>query len=110
MAKKKPSEWTYSEKRTTRSKKCTVPGTNKKEIRVQFLNKNGQWRDLLNPAQKSRRYSKEIKTKKNVYTGNQLSNTQLAHRSGYLKARSDNAKAFNSRKAKRAAAKEARKF
>lgn len=110
MAKKTKSEWSYSANKTTRSRVTTIPGTKKKEKRVQYLNKNGQWRDLLNPSQKGRRYSKEVHTKKNVYTGKDLTNTQLAHRSGYLKAREDNAKAYNSRKEKRAAAKEAKKF
>lgn len=55
---------------------------------------NGRKITLLNPAQRGRKYAKELKHKSDVYTGEKLRNTQLSFRSGYLKARADNAKAY----------------
>lgn len=66
---------------------------------------------LLNPSEKSRKYSAELKAgvhatnngklKKNK-KGNaiRLSDTQKAYRFGYLAARKDNAKCFNSKRNK----------
>ena len=53
----------------------------------EITTKNGKSVVLLNPAEKSKRYSRQMKA------GN-LSLTQLTYRSGYLNARRDNAKAF----------------
>ena len=114
MASKKPTDWSYDGGKKTRSKVAFIPGTKKLENRIQVMNKNGKWVDLLNPSQKGRKYAKELKNKKCVYTGKDLSKTQLSFRSGYLKARSDNAGAYNSRKKKnaekRAAKNEAKQF
>lgn len=72
-----------------------------------FVTRNGSV--LLNPAEKSKKYSVELKTKKaftntgeiklDKKTGKQkkLSKNQLAWRSGYLACRSDSGKAFKSK-------------
>lgn len=80
----------------------TNPRTGKPEKVVHLKNKKGRWIRLLNPSQRSRKYAKEIKDKKNADTGLKLSSVKLSYRSGYLKARSDNAKAYKANKAKRA--------
>lgn len=49
--------------------------------------KNGKNFVLLDPAERSKRYGRQMKH------GN-LTPTQLSYRSGYLDARKDNAKAF----------------
>ena len=114
MATKKPTAWSYGSGSKTREKFDYIPGTKKLEKRIQYINKDGKWVELLNPSQKGRKYAKEVKNKKCVYTGKDLSKTQLSFRSGYLKARSDNAGAYNSRKKKnaekRAAKNEAKQF
>lgn len=51
-------------------------------------------RILLNPAQKRRKYVKELKTKKNAFTEKPLSKTQLAFRSGYMAANKEQTKIF----------------
>lgn len=60
-----------------------------------YTNKQGKTRHLLNPSEKGRKYSKELKDGKDVFTGKALSDTQKSFRSGYLKSRTDNAKAHN---------------
>lgn len=55
---------------------------------------------LRNPAEKGKRYSRQLKNGVVGETGEVLTNTQKAYRSGYLKARSDNAKAYNHNKKK----------
>ena len=76
-----------------------------------YVNKKGEVKTLLNPSEKAAKYAYELKNevlitndkqlKKNK-TGNpkRISDSQIAFRRGYLKARSDNAKAFNYNKAK----------
>lgn len=84
--------------------KRTVTRPNgKKETVVYAKNRKGKWIMLLNPAQRGRKYAKDLSLGRDSVTGKPLRDTQKAHRSGYLKARSDNAKAYKSRKAKRAA-------
>ena len=51
-------------------------------------------RILLNPAQKRRKYVKELKTKKNAFNEKPLSNTQLAFRSGYMAANKEQTRIF----------------
>ena len=83
--------------------KRSVNGPNgKKETVVYAKNKHGKWVRLLNPAQKGRKYAKDLKLGRDSVTGKPLRDTQKAHRSGYLKARADNAKAWKARRAKRA--------
>lgn len=55
---------------------------------------------LYNPAEKGKRYARQLRSKQVAETGAVLRDTQLAYRSGYLKARSDNAKAYNHNKKK----------
>lgn len=50
---------------------------------------------LRNPAEKGKRFSRQLKTGQVAETGKQLSPTDRAFRMGYLTSRSDNAKAFN---------------
>lgn len=70
-------------------------------------NRRGKKVTLLNPAEKGRKYAAELKkgihatndhvVKKNKYGKPiRLTDTQKAYRSGYLTARSDNAKAYKS--------------
>ena len=49
---------------------------------------------LLNPAEKAKRYARQMKKGKVAETGKKLSKTDLAFRAGYLEARKDSAKAF----------------
>ena len=90
--------------------KRTVTNANgKKETVVYAKNKNGKWVQLLNPSQRGRKYALELKNGRELYTNKPLRDTQKAHRSGYLKARSDNTKAWKANKAKKAAKKAAKK-
>ena len=52
---------------------------------------------LRNPAEKGKRYARQLKSGTVVETGKKLSNTDRAFRIGYLTARSDNAKAYKSK-------------
>ena len=55
---------------------------------------------LLNPAEKGQRYARQLK--KGVdHNGVVLSDTQASFRSGYLQARKDSAKCYNSQKKKK---------
>lgn len=67
------------------------------EVVMCYRNRFGQERQLLNPAQKGRRYAKELKTGRNMYNGYYLRPNQKSFRSGYLKARTDSANAFKSK-------------
>lgn len=68
-------------------------------------NKKGKTVTLLNPAQKGKKFSKELKegyaiSNSGKYRRDEdgpipLSDTQLAYRSGYLDARKDSAKCYN---------------
>jgi len=49
---------------------------------------------LLNPSEKAGRYAHQLRTGYVAETGEVLSATHRAHNVGYLKARSDNAKAY----------------
>ena len=74
--------------------------------------KSGKRIALLNPAEKGRKYSLELKHKKgltnfgkrkldkNGYT-KRLTKEQLSYRAGYLDARKDSAKAYKSNKKKK---------
>ena len=68
---------------------------NKQKDGKTFRTKSGKKFTLLTPEEKARKYSVELRTGRNVYTGAYLTDTQLAHRSGYLSAREDSAKLFN---------------
>ncbi len=94
--------------------KETVTGKSKTEagkplkVGTRITNEDGETKVLLNPAGKGAKYAAELKDNKH-YTNEgkiktnsngkikRLSDTQRAYRSGYLKARSDNSKAFNSK-------------
>lgn len=58
--------------------------------------KNGKKITLRNPAEKGKRYASQLKSGIVQETGKKLKNTDRAFRFGYLKARSDNAKAYKS--------------
>ena len=58
-------------------------------------NDNGTKIVLLNPSEKGTRYARQLKAGKIKETGQDLSPTQKAFRSGYLTAQSDSAKAYN---------------
>ena len=58
-----------------------------------YTDKNGNTRTLFTPAERGRKYCDELKSGKDKFTGKELSNTQKSFRSGYLKSRTDNAKA-----------------
>lgn len=55
---------------------------------------------LLDPADKGKRYARQLKSGKVTETGQVLSNTDKAFRAGYLKARNDSAKAYMHNKKK----------
>lgn len=71
---------------------------NKQKDGKVMTTKTGKKFTLLNPDEKARKYAVELRSGRNVYTGNQLNDTQLAHRSGYLSARKDSARCFNAKK------------
>jgi len=56
--------------------------------------KKGKTFTLLNPAEKGRKAAYELKYGANAFTGEALNKSQRSYRSGYLAARSDNAKAY----------------
>lgn len=60
--------------------------------------RKGNKRVLRNPAEKSKRYARQLKNGAVSETGEVLTDTQKAWRSGYLEARKDNAKAYNHNK------------
>ncbi len=63
--------------------------------------KNNKKIVLLNPAEKSKRYARQLKTGKVSETGKKLTVYQKGWRSGYISSRSDNAKAYKSNQKKR---------
>lgn len=64
-----------------------------------FINtKNGKKIILRNPAEKGKRFARQLKTGRVTETGETLNNTQKAWRSGYLTARQDNADAYNAKR------------
>ena len=69
---------------------------------------DGKRKYIFNPSQRGEKYAKELNTKEDAFTKQKLSNTQLAYRSGYLKSRSDNARAHNYNKRKKAEARAAK--
>jgi hypothetical protein len=56
--------------------------------------KSGKEIVLLNPAEKGKRFASQLKAGKVAETGEALTDTGRAFRSGYLTARSDNTKAL----------------
>ena len=75
---------------------------NKLKMRT-VINRNGKQVVLLNPNGKGRKYAYDLRTgKKHTNTGkvkkNWLSKVEKAYRSGYLKARKDNANAWKSKR------------
>jgi hypothetical protein len=67
---------------------------------TQVKTKTGEKIVLLNPAEKAKRYARQMKNGKVTETGKKLTRTDLAFRAGYLTARSDNSKAYKSKKRK----------
>lgn len=65
---------------------------------VVIKSKSGKKIVLLNPAEKGKRYSRQIKSGKVNETGKKLKKTDIAFRLGYLQARQDNADCFKSKK------------
>lgn len=68
---------------------------------TRITTKNGHKIVLLNPSEKSKRFARQMKNGVIKETGKKLSPTDYAFRAGYLEARKDIAKAFNSNKKKR---------
>lgn len=65
------------------------------------LTKNGKQIKLLNIDQKSRKFAKELKVGHNVYTGEKLTKSQKAYRSGFLKYANESARIYNSKSNKK---------
>lgn len=63
--------------------------------------KSGHKVVLLNPAEKAKRYARQMKSGKVTETKKTLTSEQMAFRAGYLSARSDAAKAYNASLRKR---------
>ena len=49
---------------------------------------------LRNPAEKAKRYARQMKNGKVTETGKKLNSNDMAYRAGYLDSRSDNAKCY----------------
>ena len=60
--------------------------------------KSGKKIILRNPAEKAKRYSRQLKSGQVFETGKKLTENDIAFRRGYLSARTDNAKAFKSKR------------
>jgi len=84
-----------------------------------FKTKKGKEIALLNPAEKGKKFSEELKTKtRQTNQGevkvdkdgkpSRLTKQQAAYRSGYLEARKDSAKAYKFNQKKKAAKKKAK--
>lgn len=58
--------------------------------------KSGKKIVLRNPAETANRYARQMKKGYITETGEKLSKEDMAFRAGYLKARSDSAKAYKS--------------
>ena len=78
---------------------------------IVFNKRTGKNSVLLNPAEKGRKYSAELKAGIHATNDHQikrkkngqpirLTDTQKAYRSGYLAARKDNAKCYNAKNKK----------
>lgn len=63
----------------------------------QIRTKSGQVITLLNPAERGRKYAKELHTGEDEFTHQKLNQRQKAFRAGYMKARRDSARAFRSK-------------
>ena len=74
---------------------------NKQTAGVKCVTKNGKKFTLLNPAEKGSKCAVELRTGRNVYTGEHLTDTQKAWRAGFLQAQKDNARCFNAKKTRR---------
>ena len=61
---------------------------------VKCKTKSGKTFTLLNPKEKGDKCAVELRSGRNIYTGEYLSNTQKAYRSGYLASRKDSAKCY----------------
>ena len=64
--------------------------------------KNGKKFTLLNPHEKGCKAAVELRTGRNVYTGEILNERQRAYRSGYLAAQNDSARCYNAKNKKNA--------
>lgn len=73
---------------------------NKQKAGHKCTTKNGNTFTLLNPHEKGCKSAVELHSRKNIYTGEDLSDTQLAYRSGYLAAQKDSARCYNANKKK----------
>lgn len=67
-----------------------------------YTNRKGETRYALNQEQRGRKYAQELSTGCDAITGEKLSNTQKAYRSGFLKDRQINAQYYNYHKSKEA--------
>lgn len=86
---------------------------------VQIRDKKGNFKTLLNPAEKASKFAGELrtgirKTNDGRYKADKngdvsLDKTQRSYRAGYLDARKDSAKAYNHNKKKKAAARKSRR-
>lgn len=56
---------------------------------------------LRNPAEKAKRFARQMKNGAVRETGQKLSATDMAYRAGYLDARNDSAKCYNHNKKKK---------
>ena len=63
--------------------------------------KNGNKIVLRNPAEKGKRYARQMKSGFIQETGEKLNDKGYAYRAGYLDSRRDSAKAYKSNKKKR---------
>lgn len=65
-----------------------------------FRTKNGKEVTVYNPSEKGIMYAGDLKTGKDIHD-RELTDTQKAYRSGYLKAQNDSAKAYKAREFKK---------
>ena len=68
---------------------------------TQVKTKNGHKIVLLNPAEKAKRFARQMKSGVIRETGKKLTSEDMAYRAGYLAARNDSAKAYNATKNKK---------
>lgn len=73
---------------------------NKQKAGHKCTTKNGKTFTLLNPHEKGCKSAVELRSGRNVYTGKELTDTQLSYRSGYLDAQKDSARCYNANKKK----------
>lgn len=71
---------------------------NKQTAGVKCETRNGKVFTLLNPHEKGSKAAVELRSGRNVYTGEYLSGTQKAYRSCYLAAQKDSARCYNAKK------------